>query len=185
MNKNSQDKDWWSSLHWIKKFSVYIIGVILTICFLIIKDIIFPKKVEQISESIPKKEMLFNEFYYQQRLGNPAVQGHDTDGSQNLFKKKLGTSVGSTITIKDFFLWKHGSTDWEKGGKLQIYNDNSMGYEYAISCYLEPSEGDKIMSNPKRRLVDISGVIFSYTSFSGLLINPCKVTWDELDGPKK
>lgn len=185
MTNKSKDQDWWSTLHWIKKLSIYMIGVVLSICFLIIKDLIFPKNLEQISNSTPKNEILFNEFEYQQKLGNSSVQGHDTGGSQNLFKKKLGTSVGSIITIKDLFIWKHGSTDWEKGGKLQIYNDNSMGYEYAISCYLEPSEGDKFMSNPKRRLVDISGVIYSYTSFSGLLINPCKIIWDELDGPKK
>ena len=125
---------------------------------------------------------LKSEFEYQQKMGN-SVEGRSD--SPDLFKKQLGTSVGSTITIPEFFMWSKDSSEWEKGGKLIVTNDDSMGSEFRIACALSPDQGDKIMKNLTRRDIDITGTISSYSSSNGLLIDPCSVTRDELDSPKK
>ena len=131
----------------------------------------------------PKNDIkLKSEFEYQQKIGN-SVEGRSR--TPDLFKKELGTSVGSTITIPKFFLWSNDSSEWEKGGKLKIYNDDSMGAEFRIACALSSDKGDKIMKNKVRREVDITGTISSYSSSDGLVIDPCTITRDELDSPKK
>lgn len=125
---------------------------------------------------------LKSEFEYQQKMGN-SVEGKSD--SPDLFKKELGTSIGSTITIPGFFLWSKDSSEWEKGGKLIVTNDDSMGSQFRIACALSPDQGDKIMKDLTRREIDITGTISSYSSSNGLLIDPCNVTRDELDSPKK
>lgn len=131
----------------------------------------------------PKNDIILkSEFEYQQRMGN-TVEGRSS--SPDLFRKELGTSVGSTITIPEFFIWSSDSSEWERGGKLQIFNDDSMGSEFRIACALSPEQGDKIMKNKVRRELDITGTISSYSSSDGLLIDPCTITRDELDSPKK
>jgi hypothetical protein len=125
---------------------------------------------------------LKSEFEYQQKMGN-TVEGRSE--SPDLFKKELGTSVGSTITVPKFYLWNLDSAEWEKGGSLKIYNDDSMGAEFRITCALSSDQGDKIMKNKVRREVDIKGAISSYSSSDGLVIDPCNITRDELDSPKK
>ncbi len=131
----------------------------------------------------PRNDIILkSEFEYQQKMGN-SVEGRS--GSPDLFKKELGTSVGSTITIPEFFIWSNASSEWERGGKLQIFNDDSMGSEFRIACALSPDQGDKIMKNKVRREVDITGTISSYSSSDGLLIDPCTITRDELDSPNE
>lgn len=134
------------------------------------------------SESSAADIVLKSEFNYQQEMGN-SVEGKSTTPA--LFKKRLGTSIGAKIVIPEFFMWSLDSSEWEKGGKLYIANDDSMGSEFGISCAVSSEQGDKIMVNKARREFDISGTIASYSSSSGLLIDPCVINRDELDSPKK
>jgi hypothetical protein len=129
-------------------------------------------------ESTPPPIVLESEYAYQGSIGNPGVQNQSE--SPALFKKRLGTSIGAQITIPKFFIWSVDSTEWENGGKLYIINDNSLGREFRVACALSPANGDRIMENMQRREVDLTGTIVSYSSGSGLMIDPCEITRDEL-----
>ena len=118
------------------------------------------------------------EYDYQRRMGNPVVT--DSNKSPEMFKKQLATSlVGSPVRMNDFFVSSYDGADWEKGGKLHVFNDYSLGEEYAVRCSLNPNDGDKIMKHKKRISIDISGVISSYSSSRGLVIDPCMITHDK------
>jgi hypothetical protein len=124
------------------------------------------------------------ELRYQAAIGNPGVQGRsDTPG---LTRKKLGTSRGAPIRIKEYFVWSIHSDEWERGGSLVIFNDSSLGDEFRVACRLSGSAGDRFKQSDSRREVDIEGKVESYSSSAGLVIDPCTITWDEaLDGPRK
>ena len=92
-----------------------------------------------------------------------------------LWKKILNTSKGDKITIKDYYIWSYDDTDWQKGGKLHLINDDSMGIPTRITCSINPDQGDKFMKNRKRISVKITGKIKGYSDFEGLLINPCTI----------
>jgi len=94
-----------------------------------------------------------------------------------LMKKQLGTGVGKSVKIDKLFVWSFDGSDWEKGGKLHLINDDSMGRQYRITCSLPPAMGDKFMADKKRRDIALSGKISSYSSSTGLLIDPCNATW--------
>jgi hypothetical protein len=135
-------------------------------------------------QNTPTTEFNFkSEFAYQGAIGNPGVQGKSA--SPDLFRKKLGTSIGHKITLPDFFLWKLDSREWTRGGKLYVMNDDSLGPEYGVQCELSPADGDRIMKTRSRRAVDVTGVIKSYSISRGLVIDPCHITWDETEGPKR
>jgi hypothetical protein len=76
-----------------------------------------------------------------------------------LLKKKLGTNIGNPITIKKMFVWSTDSSDWEKGGKLHLINDDSMGRAYRITCSISSQDGDKFMETNKRRTIVASGIL--------------------------
>lgn len=135
---------------------------------------------DQIS-SVKDPIILKSEFAYQAELGN-MVEGKSS--TPELFQKKLATSIGAEIIMPEFFIWSFDSSEWEKGGKLYIFNDYSMGNEFQVRCALSPEDGDKMMTTKKRRDVDLKGVISSYSSASGLLIDPCEITRDELETGK-
>jgi hypothetical protein len=94
-----------------------------------------------------------------------------------LLKKQLGTGVGKVIKISEFYVWSYDGSDWEKGGKLHLINDDSMGRQYRVTCSLPANLGDKFMADSKRRSINITGKIASYSSSSGLVIDPCNATW--------
>ena len=71
------------------------------------------------------------------------------------------------------FVWSADQSDWEKGGKLHLFNDNSMGRQYTVICSVSPQTGDKFMKTGKRRTIAIKGKIKSYSSTNGLMIDPC------------
>ena len=95
-----------------------------------------------------------------------------------LLKKKLGTSVGKPIEIQKMFVWSFDGSDWEKGGKLHLMNDDSMGRQYRITCSISSQDGDKFMETKKRRTVAVKGILKDYSSAYGLQIEPCTATWD-------
>jgi len=101
-----------------------------------------------------------------------------------LLKKKLGTSVGKPIQITSMFVWSLDSSEWEKGGKLHLMNDDSMGRAYRITCSISSENGDKFMKTKKRRVIVASGILKDYSSTDGLTIDPCNATWQESDAPK-
>jgi hypothetical protein len=95
-----------------------------------------------------------------------------------LFKKKLGTSVGGEIEIKQMYVWKHNSRDWEQGGKLHLINDDhSPSSGTRVVCSVSPQTGDRWMKDPITRDITIRGTIKSYSSSDGLFIEPCLATW--------
>lgn len=98
-----------------------------------------------------------------------------------LLKKKLGTSVGNPIVIKSLYVWSTDSSEWEKGGKLHLINDDSMGRAYRVICSISSQDGDKFMETKKRRDVAITGVLKDYSSSEGLTIDPCTATWESED----
>lgn len=98
-------------------------------------------------------------------------------GGDPLLKKQLGTGVGKAISIGSMYVWSYNGSDWERGGKLHLLNDDSMGRQYRVTCSVTPSVGDKFMADKKRRDIKIKGVIKSYSSASGLVIDPCNATW--------
>lgn len=95
-----------------------------------------------------------------------------------LLMKKLGTGVGKPIVIKMVFIRSYNSAEWEKGGKLHLMNDYSMGRQYRIKCSVDPDIGDKFMATRAMRPVSIEGIIQSYSTTDGLEINPCRADWD-------
>jgi hypothetical protein len=101
-----------------------------------------------------------------------------------LLKKKLGTSVGKPIQITSMFVWSYDGSEWEKGGKLHLMNDDSMGRAYRITCSISSENGDKFMETKKRRVIVASGILKDYSSSYGLTIDPCNATWEESDTPK-
>jgi len=98
-------------------------------------------------------------------------------GGDPLLKKQLGTGVGKTIKIQQFTVSTISSSEWEKGGSLELQTDDSMGIAYSIACELPPNLGDKFMKDKKRRTVSITGKIKHYSSKFGLVIDPCNATW--------
>lgn len=101
-----------------------------------------------------------------------------------LLKKKLGTSVGKPIQITSMFVWSYDGSEWEKGGRLHLINDDSMGRAYRITCSISSENGDKFMETKKRRDIVASGILKDYSSSYGLTIDPCNATWKESDTPK-
>ncbi len=98
-------------------------------------------------------------------------------GGGALFMKKLGTSVGGAIEIKQLTVWKYDKSDWERGGNLHLMNDYSLGRAGKVVCSVSPQIGDKFMETRKTYDIAIKGTIKSYSSSEGLLIEPCMATW--------
>lgn len=94
-----------------------------------------------------------------------------------LLRKQLGTGAGKDISISKMFVWSYDGSDWERGGKLHLINDDSMGRAYRITCSVDSSTGDKFMEDRSRKNIAISGKIKSYSSTSGLIIDPCNARW--------
>jgi hypothetical protein len=82
------------------------------------------------------------------------------------------------------FVWSYDGSEWEKGGKLHLMNDDSMGRAYRITCSISSENGDKFMETKKRRVIVASGILKDYSSSYGLTIDPCNATWEESDTPK-
>ncbi len=94
-----------------------------------------------------------------------------------LLKKRLGTSVGKNIAIRHLFVASIGSSEWERGGNLDLINDYSMGQAFRIVCSVPPKIGDKFMETKAMRDIALTGTIASYSSSTGLHINPCNASW--------
>ena len=97
----------------------------------------------------------------------------------SLLKKKLATSVGKPIQITKMYVWARDDSEWEKGGKLHLRTDDSMGVQYGITCSISSENGDKFMVDRKRRVIEASGIIKEYSSSYGLRIDPCNATWKD------
>jgi len=93
-----------------------------------------------------------------------------------LLKKQLGTGKGKEIKIDSFFVWSYDGSDWEKGGKLHLINDDSMGRAFRITCSISSDDGDKFMKNAKRGARKVVGLVSSYSTSYGLIIDPCVAT---------
>lgn len=104
-------------------------------------------------------------------------------GGDPLLMKKLGTSIGGQIEIKKMYVWSYDGTDWEKGGKFHIMNDDSMGRAYSVKCSVSSEIGDKFMETKNKRDVSIVGTIANYSSSNGLVIDPCTATWESSSQP--
>jgi hypothetical protein len=98
-------------------------------------------------------------------------------GGDALLKKRLGTSKGGAIEIKQMYVWSYDGSDWERGGNLYLLNDYSLGREGKVVCSVSPQIGDQFMASKKRRDIAITGTIKDYSSSDGLLIEPCLATW--------
>lgn len=90
--------------------------------------------------------------------------------------KKLGMSTGKIIQFNDYNVYSIDKSSWEKGGSLSLLNDYSLGTETKIECLLSASEGDAFLKDSSRRHVSLKGRIQSFSSASGLTINPCIAT---------
>jgi hypothetical protein len=111
---------------------------------------------------------------YEKVIGAP----WDSSGGNALVKKQLATGVGKTIRIKSITIWSVDSIEWEKGGKLHLINDWSLGKQHRVICSVSPSIGDKFMETKERRYgIPITGKIVSYSSSDGLRIDPCVATF--------
>ena len=122
-----------------------------------------------------------SEHDFSAALGNPtrAMSAQTkVPYSPELLKKKLGTSVGAQVSLPRFWVMSRDDSEWVSGGNLYIYNDDSMGSEFRVTCVLSPEDGDKFMENTRRREVDIKGSIENYSTSYGLRLNPCVVTKD-------
>ena len=94
-----------------------------------------------------------------------------------LYKKTLNTSIGDKIIIKDYYIWSYDDDDWQKGGKLHLINDDSMGRRTRITCSISSTEGDKFMTIKKRMSVRVDGIISDYSDQGGLKIDPCNISY--------
>ncbi len=130
-----------------------------------------------------------SEDEYQGFIGNPyfasSAPGGDSS-SAPLNRKKLASMIGRMISISNLPIWTFNSREWERGGSLYLFNDDGLGLEFRITCAVDSRTGDTIMKNPRRRLVDVSGLIKNFSREEGLVLDPCNLDWDEVvDGPRK
>lgn len=127
---------------------------------------------DQSVESDPIEVLKFDDDYdLQVALGMMGPQDGDA-----LLKKDLAIGRYDKISLESMRIMSVDSSAWEQGGNLILINDDSMGIAYRIGCSLGSEAGDKFMTVGKQRSVKIDGAIKSYSSLTGLLIEPCVAT---------
>ena len=98
-----------------------------------------------------------------------------------VFMKEMNAAVGGQIEMGEFSIYRRDPTAWEKGGKLLVVNDDTMGPVTHVECALPPEQGDKVMNRMRMGPVAIKGTIASFSSTSGLRIDPCIITQGDLN----
>lgn len=127
---------------------------------------------DQSVESDPIEVLKFDDaFDLQVALGMMGSQNGDA-----LLKKDLATGRYDKISLESMHVMSVDLSAWEQGGNLILINDDSMGIAYRIGCSLSSEAGDKFMTDGERRFVKIDGAIKSYSSLTGLSIEPCVAT---------